>query len=70
MTDFLLDEVQAGRFLGGDSKPISSRTLQRWRQEDSGPRWCRIGRLVRYRMSDLDAYLDANKMGPIPELDG
>lgn len=70
MTDFLLDEVQAGRFLGGENKPVSSRTLQRWRQKNLGPRWCRIGRLVRYRRSALDAYLDANTVEPIPERDG
>jgi predicted DNA-binding transcriptional regulator AlpA len=53
----LLNETQAGRYLGGKVSPISPRTFQRWRMEGKGPVWCSIGRLVRYRRSDLDAWL-------------
>jgi hypothetical protein len=56
----LLNETQAGRYLGGKVSPISARTLQRWRMEGMGPRFVRVGRLVRYRRLDLDAYLQAS----------
>ena len=56
----LLNEIQAGRYLGGKVSPVSPRTLQRWRMEGAGPLFARIGRLVRYRQSDLDAWLKAN----------
>jgi len=38
---------------------ISVSTLQKMRVTGNGPRFCKIGRSVRYRMSDLDAYMAA-----------
>ena len=35
------------------------RTLDNWRSQGRGPRFIRVGRLIRYRISDLEAYLDA-----------
>lgn len=57
MPDVLHAETAAGRYLGGDENPLSSRTLQRQRQDGTGPAFIKIGRLVRYRQSDLDAWL-------------
>ena len=54
----LFDDASAGEFLGGKVSPISPRTLQRWRVEGVGPKWIKVGRLVRYRRSDLEAYLE------------
>ena len=58
--EVLFNEVQAGRYLGGKASPVSPRTLQRWRMEGAGPTFVRIGRLVRYRRSDLDSWLGAH----------
>jgi Helix-turn-helix domain len=55
--DLVFDEIQAGIYLGGIERPISRRTMQRWRQEGTGPVWLRVGRLVRYRQSSLDRFL-------------
>ena len=33
------------------------RTLPNWRAQGRGPRFIRVGRLVRYRIEDLEAYL-------------
>jgi hypothetical protein len=33
--------------------------LRKWRMTGRGPRWIKLGKLVRYRMSDLNAYLDS-----------
>jgi excisionase family DNA binding protein len=35
-------------------------TVYRWRHLGVGPRGIRVGRHVRYRRSDVDAFLDAN----------
>ncbi len=57
MAEVLYEETAAGRYLGGDDKPLSSRTLQRKRRDGTGPVYIKVGRLVRYRQSDLDAWL-------------
>ena len=54
-------EHEAGRYLGGETAPISQRTLQRWRLEGVGPAFLKLGRLVRYRKSDLDRWVDAQR---------
>lgn len=35
---------------------VSTRTLQRWRNERSGPAWTTIGGSVRYRLTDVLAF--------------
>ena len=34
-------------------------TLEQWRWNGKGPRFVKLGRSVRYRQADLDAFLDA-----------
>jgi len=37
---------------------VSKATLERWRAKGIGPRWTKLPpHLVRYRQSDLDAYI-------------
>lgn len=36
-------------------------TLRQWRHKKTGPAFTRVGRFVRYRRSDVDAYLEANR---------
>jgi len=40
------------------------RTLAAWRLHRKGPPYIRIGSSVRYRRSDLDAWLDRNRVDP------
>jgi predicted DNA-binding transcriptional regulator AlpA len=55
----IFNEQQAGEYLGGSETPISVRSMQRYRQEGSGPKFRIIGgRTIRYLQSDLDEYLD------------
>ena len=54
----LYDEDAADKYIGGTRSPISTRTLQRWRLEGVGPTYVKLGRLVRYRQTDLDAFLE------------
>jgi excisionase family DNA binding protein len=40
---------------------VSVRTLERWRQEGTGPAFIRVGRSPRYRRSDVDAWLERQR---------
>lgn len=51
----LLDTTQAAEYLGG----LQPNTLEGWRVSGRGVPFVKIGRLVRYRTEDLDAYLTA-----------
>jgi predicted DNA-binding transcriptional regulator AlpA len=48
----LLNEHQVA-----DSCSISVLTLRKWRSEGRGPRYVKIGALVRYRPEDVDAWI-------------
>ena len=56
----LLDDIQAAKVLR-----VSVGTLRNWRSSRlGGPAFIRVGRLVRYRESDLNAYLDRQRVEP------
>jgi excisionase family DNA binding protein len=42
---------------------ISSVTATKWRAKAKGPPFIKVGRLVRYRRSDVDAWLRSNTIG-------
>lgn len=44
---------------------ISSVTATKWRAKAKGPPFIKVGRLVRYRRSDVDAWLRANTVGKL-----
>jgi predicted DNA-binding transcriptional regulator AlpA len=52
--DTLLNQKQAAHVLG-----LSVRTLERHRVAGTGPRFTRLGRLVRYREVDLADWVNA-----------
>jgi predicted DNA-binding transcriptional regulator AlpA len=54
----LVDEIQLAARLG-----IARSTLQSWRYSGRGPRFIKLGRLIRYRNVDVDAFLLANTRG-------
>lgn len=56
----LIDEVELAVRLG-----VSRSTLQSWRYEGRGPRFIKLGRLVRYRNADINAYLKAQTRGKV-----
>jgi predicted DNA-binding transcriptional regulator AlpA len=55
----LLDERRLAERLG-----VSCSTLQSWRYTGRGPRYIKIGRLIRYQLSEVDAYIHAQTRGP------
>jgi excisionase family DNA binding protein len=48
----LLNETRAAEYLG-----LSVRTLQAWRVRGGGPVFVKLGRAVRYRPDDLNAWI-------------
>jgi hypothetical protein len=54
----LQDEKQLAGYLG-----VTVHALRRWRFEGRGPRFIHVGRLVRYRPEDVEAWLDAQPTG-------
>jgi Helix-turn-helix domain len=55
--DRLFDEQSAANVLS-----CSVALLRKWRLSKEGPAYCKIGRLVRYRQTDLDAFLDSHRV--------
>lgn len=55
-----LDEKAFCALLG-----ISSITATKWRAKAKGPPFIKVGRLVRYRRSDVEAWLRANTIGAL-----
>lgn len=53
--DRLLTECEVADLLN-----ISVRTLQAWRVRGGGPRFIKVGRAVRYRLSDVQDWIDRN----------
>lgn len=60
MTTTLLTPAQAGDDLGG----ISAETLKGWRRRGVGPRYIKVGRLVRYAPADLAAWKQSQSVDP------
>ena len=54
----LLSDIDLARYLG-----VSVATLRKWRIRKLGPVWLKLGSLVRYRLSDVHAYLDGCPRG-------
>ena len=50
-------ETEAARLIG-----VSVAALRRWRREKRGPRFVKLERCVRYRVADLNAFLDGNSV--------
>jgi DNA-binding transcriptional MerR regulator len=53
-----VSEGEASRRLGG----VSRAALRSWRSQGRGPKFVKAGRRVLYRLADLEAYLDANRV--------
>ena len=55
-----LNEREAGKYLG-----VSAAVLRLWRSETKGPRHFKAGeKLVRYRRTDLDSWIEARLSAP------
>ncbi len=63
-SDPLLSTFQAADYLG-----VPRQTLSVWRSRKppTGPAHMRVGKHVRYRLSDLDAWLDRQRTDPLAD---
>ncbi len=52
ISEQLLTAKETAKILG-----IAHETLARWRAQKRGPRWTQTGRYIRYRRSDVEAWL-------------
>jgi hypothetical protein len=43
---------------------ISVQTLRNWRHMRKGPTYLKIGRSVRYRLDDLNTFMENNRIDP------
>lgn len=50
----MLSQQQVAQILG-----VSTKTLEYWRWKKKGPKFLKIGRLARYRESDIIAYIQS-----------
>ena len=55
----LLGNSEAAAFLG-----VSPDTLPKWRWAGTGPVFVKVGRSVKYRLSDLEEYLASRSISP------
>lgn len=55
----MLTTQEAAQYLG-----LAPATLNKWRVYKTGPRFFKLGRAVRYRRDDLDAYLASHTQFP------
>lgn len=55
-----LTEKEASLFLS-----VSLRTIQNWRFRNRGPKYKKLGRLVRYSIADLSAYVERETVTPV-----
>lgn len=51
----LVNTTQAAKIL-----EINEKTLTNWRSTGKSPKYIKVGRSVRYRLSDLTAWIEAN----------
>lgn len=58
-TEQLMSAEEVGGYL---QVPIA--TLYQWKHKGTGPRAIRVGRWLRYRRRDVDAWLDEQATGP------
>jgi len=54
-----LDDRQAANILG-----LKPQTLRNWRGMDRGPAYVKVGRAVRYGLSDLITYMEERRVQP------
>ncbi len=54
----MMKTAEAAHYLG-----LAVSTLNKWRCDGDGPKFLKLGRAVRYRREDLDAFVMARQLG-------
>lgn len=61
----MLNEQQVAEHIG-----LTVHALQRWRVKGGGPPFSKLGSAVRYRLSDVDQWIAANRVHSTSECGG
>jgi hypothetical protein len=62
--DRVLDEELLGEDQAAKALHVQKQTMSAWRQRGQGPAFVRIGKLIKYRPSDLRAYVASRVVRP------
>jgi predicted DNA-binding transcriptional regulator AlpA len=54
----LLSDIELAKIYG-----VKVSTIRKWRIVGKGPRWIKLGALVRYRISDANAFIESCPVG-------
>jgi predicted site-specific integrase-resolvase len=60
-TPLVVREQAAARLIG-----VSVAALRRWRREGRGPAFVRLERCIGYPMADIEGFIGANRVAPVP----
>ncbi len=63
MTNNILNTREAAAYCR-----LGKPTLERFRISGDGPRYCKLGGAVRYRLTDLDTWLESRLIGSTSEV--
>lgn len=55
-----LTPSEAAVYMSGNNKPVSLKTMQRWRAAGIGPSYVKVGGRIRYTTEALQRYLEKN----------
>ena len=61
LTPILVNEGQTAKLLS-----VSVAALRRWRREGRGPKYHKLGRAIRYLLSDVNRWLEAQAVDVEP----
>jgi len=57
--DRYVNDIEAAKILS-----VAPQTLRNWRHQRRGPAYSKRGRMVRYRLADLLAFMESGRIDP------
>ncbi len=58
----LLNEKQVAKILG-----VARQTIANWRFQGRPPRYCKLGRAVRYSLADIESFIERSRINLEPK---
>jgi hypothetical protein len=58
MAEILIEKIAAEKI------GVAVQTLRNWRHQRRGPAYLKLGRSVRYRLDDLNKFMENNRIDP------
>lgn len=57
--ELFVNDVEAAKIISA-----SPQTMRAWRTQGRGPAYCKLGRMVRYKVSDLFDFMNSGRINP------